>query len=138
MDDMREDLELDGFVDCSVVMHCAVYALVRKGTVVYVGQSRSAHARLSTHCRMRRRRAPKEGSKNATSGIAFDEVWVRPCTLGELDILEAAMIKKHQPKHNNLLVPKAPPLPFEELCRLVPTLPEPGPSAPVSSIYRRF
>lgn len=134
-----EDLELDGFVDCTAVLNCAVYALVRKGKVVYVGQSRSAHARISTHCRMRRKRAPREGAKNSIAGIAFDAIWVRQCTLGELDRLEAAMIKKHEPKHNVVLKPTAPPLPIEELMRLVPMLVQAAePAQPTTSVYRRF
>lgn len=138
--ELCEDLELDGFVDCTSVLNCAVYALVRKGKVVYVGQSRSAHARISTHCRMRRRRAAAAGAKNSISGIAFDEVWVRKCTLGELDRLEAAMIKKHQPKHNQLLVAQTPPLPIEELMRLVPSLPQPEAivAQATQRVHRRF
>lgn len=138
-EDWVEDLAEDGFVDCTAILNCAVYALVRKGKVVYVGQSRSAHARISTHCRMRRKRAPKEGSRNSIAGIAFDEIWVRPTTLGQLDLLEAAMIKKHQPKHNTLLQPQVPKLPLEELMRLVPTIAEPEPALPPrGGTYRRY
>jgi hypothetical protein len=140
VEDVEEDLSLDGFVDCTAILNCAIYALVRKGCVVYVGQSRSAHARISTHCRMRRKRAAREGAKNSIAGIAFDEIWVRQCTLGQLDILEAAMIKKHQPKHNTIYKPPVPPMPLEELMRLVPTLPTPE-AKPVTisvAVYRRF
>jgi hypothetical protein len=88
---------------------------------------------------MRRKRAPREGAKNSIAGIAFDEIWVRQCTLGQLDILEAAMIKKHQPKHNTIYQPPVPPMPIEELMRLVPTYPhtEVKPATP-RSVYRRF
>jgi hypothetical protein len=139
-EDIEDDLAIDGFVDCTAILNCAIYALVRKGRVVYVGQSRSAHARISTHCRMRRKRAPREGAKNSIAGIAFDEIWVRQCTLGQLDILEAAMIKKHQPKHNKIYQPPLPPIPLEELFRLVPTLPTPEapPVAASAPVYRRF
>lgn len=96
-------LEDDGFVDFSVLMHCAVYALVRRGVVVYVGKSKSVGERTQSHIRLRRKSGVKRTGMFANrmiAGIQFDEIWVRKCMLGELDELEIAMIKKYQPKYN--------------------------------------
>jgi hypothetical protein len=49
------------------------------------------------------------------------------------------MIKKHQPKHNTIYQPPVPPMPIEELMRLVLTYPHTEVKPATSrSVYRRF
>lgn len=109
-------LEDDGFVDFTVLMHCGVYALVRRGVVVYIGKSKSVGERTQSHIRLRRKSAIKRTglfSNQMIAGIQFDEIWVRRCMLGELDALEIAMIKKYQPKYNMRHNPARQPPPIE-------------------------
>jgi len=42
-----------GFLNISKLMHCGVYALVKKGQVVYVGKSKQPMMRIYTHVRNR-------------------------------------------------------------------------------------
>lgn len=91
----------EGFVDVSFLLHCAVYALLRKGEVVYVGQSKRPMTRIYSHVHKRGKLSPwKPGIRERKVGFAFDGIWVRPCMLSELDGLEQEMIRKYQPKHN--------------------------------------
>jgi excinuclease UvrABC nuclease subunit len=114
-----------GFADLTVLMHCAVYALVRKGEVVYIGQSKSVGERLRTHCRQRKGGVRKSGmfSNRIKVGFAFDSIWVRSCMLGELDELERSMIKRFQPKHNVKHMPPPPSISLEMLIDMMPTYP---------------
>jgi excinuclease UvrABC nuclease subunit len=118
-------VEEDGFADFSVLLHCAVYALVRRGVVVYVGQSKSTGERLVTHIRGRKKSTVKRtgyfGSNRMVSGFTFDQIWVRPCMLSELDTVEKEMIQKYQPKYNARLKGSAPPIALADLLQsLVP------------------
>jgi hypothetical protein len=99
-------MEQDGFVDISVILRCAVYALLKKGTVVYIGQSRTPYKRLNAHASFRGKSVPgKFVTQNfcywsRRIGYQFDEVWVRPCVIDEVDAVEREMIRKYRPKHN--------------------------------------
>jgi hypothetical protein len=140
---MDLELDIDGFADCTAILNCAVYALVKNGVVVYVGQSKSVASRLASHCRTRRQRAPKMSgmfNNKTLLGIPFDEIWVRPCMLSEMDKIEMAMIAKHQPRFNTKgKIPNAP-IPIEELIRLLPAIDNVPMAAatPRPSVYRRF
>src|SRR5216684_2207210 len=96
--------EEEGFIDVTVFMHCGVYMLIRRGEVVYVGQSKSVGERIRTHIRQRKGGARNSGlfHNKVKVGFAFDSIMVKGCMLGELDNLERAMIKKYQPKYNVL------------------------------------
>lgn len=85
----------EGFYDVSELLECGVYILLRRGVVVYVGQSKVMLNRVYTH---RAKEAP-HWFKSQTK-IVFDEVWVKPCSVEELDTLERAMIVKYQPLRN--------------------------------------
>lgn len=119
-------LEEDGFADFSALMHCGVYALVRKGIVVYVGQSKTLATRL--HGQLVHRGKPSKKSyfgSNVYKGVVFDEIWVKPCMLQELDKIEIEMIKKYLPKYNVKHKPIPPPdISLDTLiAELIPCLP---------------
>lgn len=118
-------LEEDGFFDFSALMRSAIYALVRRGEVVYVGQSVSPIARIYGHQQGWSRRLPKRKVK----GIVFDEIWIRPCHQFRLDDVEQEFIRKYQPKHNVRHKPRPGSLDLAEIMKaitpLMPTAPEP-------------
>jgi GIY-YIG catalytic domain len=92
----------DGFISVEFMLHCGVYMLARRGVVVYVGQSKLLCRRVLEHWRKRGAKPAKRSyyGTSVYNGAVFDDVWIRPCMLGELDSIEAAMIKKYQPKYN--------------------------------------
>lgn len=98
-------MRLEGFEDVSVVLQSGVYALVKRGTVIYVGKAKRLEARISAH-RQSARRAAK-GQKIPTwlpiRGFVFDQVFVRPCHVDDLDRLEAEMINLYKPRFNESL-----------------------------------
>lgn len=100
-------MQLEGFLDYSAVLRAGVYALCWHGEVVYIGQSKQMFARIYTH----RNRYNKE-RKTAfvpdwmpVKGVRFDAVFIRPCLVDDLDVLEREMIARYRPKHNIRLVP---------------------------------
>ncbi len=114
----------DGFVNYSALLHCAVYALVRRKEVVYIGQSKSLCTRLYGWCTAKRAVKKSLYGVQIYKGISFDEIWVRPCMLAELSGLEIAMIKKYQPKHNDKHREKPKPeISLEELLKTMPIYP---------------
>ncbi len=92
---------LEGFVNTSVMLKPGVYALVREGVVVYVGQSKKPLSRIEAHRSLwgRRQRSPAPGWL-PIKAILFDEVHVLPCRIEDLDIVERAMIDLYKPKYN--------------------------------------
>lgn len=92
---------LEGFVNTTVMLKPGIYALLREGVVVYVGQSKKPLSRVEAHRSLQRRIA-----RNAApgwlpiKGIVFDEVHVLPCRVEDLDIVERAMIDLYKPKYN--------------------------------------
>jgi|SRR5882672_1590063 len=115
------------------LMHCGVYALVKKGQVVYVGKSKQPLQRIFTHVRNRNKPIGNAlygkvdvGPSVNGKGIAFDTVWFLPCMLGQLYTLEVHFIKMFMPKHNDKHNPKAravtvkePPIPIPEDIRAI-------------------
>src|SRR5665213_465465 len=98
-------LALEGFTDVSPLLRAGVYALCKRGVVIYVGKSKSLYARIYTHKHFANR-----GAKGRTipdwlpvKGIQFDEVFIRPCRLEDLDSLEVAMINLYKPRYNQSL-----------------------------------
>jgi len=138
-------MEEEGFVNYSALLHCAVYMLVRRKVVVYVGKSKSLSRRLHEHC-VRRGKAPAKKSYYGTSeynGVMFDQIFVRPCMMAELDTIEVVMIKKYQPKYNVVHKDKPKPeISLEELLKNMPLqaypmLP-PAPATRASANWRRL
>ena len=96
-------MQLDGFLDVSSLLRCGVYALCRRGVVIYVGKSKSLYARIYTHRNLTSRGKGKSvpaWMPQSLKGIVFDEVFIRPCSLEVLDALEREMINLYKPKYN--------------------------------------
>ncbi len=102
-------MKLEGFSDVSAILGPGVYALVKRGVVIYVGKSKSVYQRLYAH-RSAASRAAK-GKPIPTwlpiRGFVFDEVWVQPCTVDALDAVEAEMVERYKPRFNESLKTKA-------------------------------
>ena len=98
-------MTLEGFTDVSAVLGPAVYALVKRGVVIYVGRSKAAWQRIYAHRSTASRAA--RGKTIPTwlpaKGFVFDQVWIRPCGLGELEAVEAQMIERYKPRYNESL-----------------------------------
>ncbi len=105
------------FLDISKLLHCGVYCLLRRGEVVYVGKSKNPIGRLEGHIRNRNRDMSHDvwrignnkGNRGPTHngrGINFDGIHFYPCMLGQLDVIEAVLIKKFLPKYNTKGMPK--------------------------------
>lgn len=89
---------LEGFVNVSAMLRPGVYALVKDGVVVYVGQSVRPLARVEAHRSLwGRKRAP---GWLPIRGILFDEVHVMPCRVEQLNEVERALIDLYKPKFN--------------------------------------
>jgi len=132
-------MEQDGFENFTALLHCAVYVLVRRGTVVYIGQSRLPIQRLYSHIHYRGRIKPMQAPyRSHKVGFQFDEIWIRPCMLGEVDGIERDMIRKYKPKHNTLYASGIP----DDLKSIVSEIIQSGavpqpPSRPTLNIRRR-
>ena len=97
----------DDFHEVSPILSCGVYALVHRGVIVYIGQSKVMLGRIGNH---RAQWGRKRGvASSAPRGILFDQVFVRPCTPEQLNALESSMIAKYQPKYNVQLRAPLPP-----------------------------
>jgi hypothetical protein len=95
-----EPMMLDGFVDVTAILRCGVYALVRDGVVVYVGQGKKMVARVEAHRSNWGRKSLPAWMPASLRGVLFDEVHVLPCRVEDLDRLERAMIDLYKPKYN--------------------------------------
>ncbi len=105
-------MELEGFTAIGQILRSGIYALVYRREVVYVGQSKTMLIRIYTHRNAwgdkrqgKRRQTP---SWSPVKGILFDDVWVRPVAVDQLDAVEREMIAKYRPRYNQKLVPKIP------------------------------
>lgn len=98
-------MELEGFFNTGAMLKSGVYALVYRGAVVYVGKSKMMLGRIYNHRILwgRSKRSHREGVPWLPKGILFDDIWVRPCPLAELDVLEYQMINLYKPKNNTQL-----------------------------------
>ena len=97
---------LEGFIEVTPILRAGVYALVREGAVVYVGQSKKPLQRISAHKSNWGRKAMPVWMPASLRGVLFDQVFVLPCRVEDLDRIEAAMIDLYKPKYNIAL--KAP------------------------------
>ena len=91
---------IEGFVDVSAVLRAGVYALVREGVVVYVGQGKRMLARIEAHRSNWGRKSVPAWMPVSLRGVLFDDVYVFPCRIEDLDRIEAAMIDLYKPKFN--------------------------------------
>ncbi|SRR6266478_1493685 len=112
-------LRPEGTISFYSLMHCGVYALVRRGEIVYIGKSRKLWVRLYNHCNNRGKVVYlPEGCLRQNKGISFDDIWVWPCMLGQLDTLEVHLIQKYVPRYNVKDKPM-PVLPIPEDIRVI-------------------
>jgi excinuclease UvrABC nuclease subunit len=97
---------LEGFIDVSAVLRCGIYALLREGKIVYIGQAKKPLTRIESHRSMwgRRQKAPA-WMQAMVKGMLFDEVHVLPCRVEDLDEVERAMIALYRPYYNVKLKP---------------------------------
>jgi len=101
---------VEGFVDVSMVLKAGVYALLSRGTVVYIGKSKCMLGRVYSH---RNRYVQKRKGRaevpwwleSAIPAISFDQILVFPCAIEHLDRLERHMIDKYRPRYNQHLKP---------------------------------
>lgn len=96
-------MELAGFTDVSELLRCGVYALCKRGVVIYVGKSKSLYSRIYTHRNLASRGKGKKlpsWMPQSLKGIDFDQVFIRTCTLDDIDALEHDMINLYKPKYN--------------------------------------
>ena len=97
---MENCVVLEGFINVSSILGPGVYALIREGVVVYVGQSKKMLQRISAHKSNWGRKAQPEWMPVSLRGVLFDEVHVLPCRVESLDELEAVMIDLYKPRYN--------------------------------------
>ena len=91
---------LEGFIEVSPILGAGVYALLREGAVVYIGQSKKMLQRVSAHKSNWGRKAQPAWMPVSLRGVLFDQVFVLPCRVEALDELEAAMIDLYKPRYN--------------------------------------
>lgn len=98
-------MQLDGFADVSALLRAGVYALCKRGVVIYVGKSKSLYSRIYTHKHFANRGAKGKALPDwlPVKGIQFDEVFIRTCKVEDLDALEAEMINLYKPRYNQSL-----------------------------------
>ena len=109
---MEEAVRLEGGVEVSEVLRPGCYALAKGGSVVYVGKSKVPLVRIYTHRNLLGRRRPVA---IPIRGISYDQVWVFPCRIEELDSLERELINRYKPRYNTYLKDPTPipnPLPL--------------------------
>jgi len=100
---------LEGFVNVSATLRPGVYALVRYGTVVYIGQgSKTMLARIEAHRSNWGKKRMPAWMPASLRGVLFDEVWVLPCKLELINELEKRLIEFYHPRYNIKLKPPQP------------------------------
>ena len=98
-------MQLEGFEDGSAMLKSGVYALCKKGSVIYVGKSKSMIGRINAHRRAwidKRKGKSESWIANALGipGLMFDEIHIRPTPLHLLDHVEREMIDLYKPHYN--------------------------------------
>jgi hypothetical protein len=89
---------LEGFVNVSTLLKPGIYALLKEGVVVYIGQSIKPLSRVEAHRSLWGRK--KVPGWLPIRGILFDEVHVLPCRVEQLDEVERTLIDLYKPKFN--------------------------------------
>lgn len=103
---MEEELAEEDFSDMSALLKAGIYALLRRGEVVYIGKAIVLLRRLYTHANLaerKRRGTLTQSTPYNVKAIQFSEVWIFPCLPSDLDRNERRLIRKFQPKYNELL-----------------------------------
>lgn len=106
---VHRKMELEGFHNVSPILRAAVYALVARGVVVYIGKSKKPLSRIDAHRKVWSSKRSGRHSWIADTlgipGIMFDEIHIRPCLLEDLDTLEREMVIRYSPRFNTKLKP---------------------------------
>lgn len=89
---------LEGFINASALLKPGIYALLKEGVVVYIGQSVRPLSRIEAHRSLWGRKKPPGWLP--IKAILFDEVHVLSCKVEDLDRLERALIDLYKPKYN--------------------------------------
>lgn len=98
---------LEDFIEVTPILRPGVYVLVKEGAVVYVGQaSKHMMTRIESHRSLSRRKAVPGWLP--IRAVHFDQIFVLPCRIEDLDRIERAMIDLYKPRYNVRL--KAPTL----------------------------
>lgn len=99
-------MQIDGFHEVSPILRSGIYALVQKGSIVYIGKAKCILNRAYTHrsnwVRTRKGQAIPEWLQTQ-KGILFDELHVYPCPDHLLDAEERRLIDIYRPVLNKLL-----------------------------------
>lgn len=103
---------LEGFIEVTPILRPGVYALVRNGSVVYVGQSKKMIARVEAHRSNWGRKRVPAWMPVSLRGVLFDQVFVMPCRVEDLDHIERQMIEFYKPKYN-IAIKSPTPVPLE-------------------------
>lgn len=95
-------IELDGAIEATAVLGPGVYALVSKGVVIYVGQSKAVYRRVYEHRTTAQRKARGKAIPSwlPLKGFVFDQVFVWPCHPDALSATEDEKINLYKPKWN--------------------------------------
>jgi excinuclease UvrABC nuclease subunit len=96
-------LRLEGFTDLTPILRSGIYALCKRGVVIYVGKSKSLYARIYAHKNLSSRGKGKtapDWMPQSLKGIAFDQVFIQPCRLEDLVAFEEAAINRYKPHYN--------------------------------------
>lgn len=91
---------LEGFIEVTPILKPAVYALLRDGVVVYVGQSKKPLSRIEAHRSNWGRKSTPAWMPASLRGVLFDQVYVLPTRVEDLDRIEKAMIELYKPRYN--------------------------------------
>jgi hypothetical protein len=81
---------------------------------VYVGKAKRMLARIEAHRSNWGRKSMPAWMPASLRGVLFDQVFIRPCKVEDLDRVEAEMIDRYRPKYNvQLKPPRAVPIQAE-------------------------
>lgn len=96
---------LEGFQDVSTLLRSGIYALCKRGVVIYVGKSKSLYSRIYTHKHFANRGAKGKAIPSwlPVKGIQFDEVFIRYVHVDALDAAEREAINLYKPRYNESL-----------------------------------
>lgn len=122
-----------GFVDATLILQSAVYMLVHRGKVIYIGKAKRAMNRIYAH-----KAKGKKYSWDIVKAFNFDQVFLMPVHVDRLDEVEREMIQLYKPYYNiNLKSAEKARLPDSFFARLNPSLPVTQPPPPAPKFERR-
>jgi excinuclease UvrABC nuclease subunit len=92
---------IDRFTDGTALLRAGVYALLWRGLIVYVGQSKCLLARVAAHRSNMGRKGPAPAwAPPSMRRMQFDEFQYLTCAPDDLDDIEVEMINRYRPRYN--------------------------------------